>query len=94
VATSTPMDPVARGIDSAADSLHATADRLPGGERVAGAAHSAAAGMERAADYLREQDLSDILSDLRQSVTRHPGAALLAAVAVGFVIARSLSSRD
>lgn len=87
----TPMDPVARGIDSAADTLHATADRLPGGERVAGAAHSAAEGMERAADYLRDQDLSDIVDDVRQAVTRHPGAALLAAAALGFVIARSLS---
>jgi hypothetical protein len=85
------LDPVARGIDSAADSLHANADRLPGGERVADAAHSAADGMERAADYLRDQDLRGMLSDVRESVARHPGAALLAAAALGFVIARSLS---
>jgi hypothetical protein len=84
------MDPVARGIDAAADSLHANADRLPGGERVSGAAHSAAAGMEKAADYLRDQDLRGLLTDIRQSITRHPGAALLAAAALGFVIARNL----
>ena len=77
-------------IDSAAESLHENADRLPGGEKVAEAAHKTADAMESAADYVREQDLSGMLSDFRQTVTRHPGAALLAAAALGFVIARSL----
>ena len=82
---------MARGMDTAANSLHETADRLPGGERVSAAAHNTAAAMEQAADYVRDSDLQDMLYDLRQSVTRHPGAALLAAAALGFVIARSLA---
>ena len=81
---------IARGIDSAASSLHSRADNFPGGEKVADAAHKTADAMESAADYVREQDLSGMLSDFRQTVTRHPGAALLAAAALGFVIARSL----
>jgi hypothetical protein len=85
------MDTVATGIDSAASSLHSTADRLPGGDRVSDAAHSAADAMEGAADYLREQDLRGVLSDIRRTVTRHPGAALLAAAALGFVVARSIT---
>lgn len=82
---------MARGIDTAASSLHEKADRLPGGERVSAAAHDTADAMERAADYVRDQDLNDMLADFRDTVTRHPGAALLAAAALGFVIARSLS---
>jgi hypothetical protein len=77
-------------IDSAAESLHENAERLPGGEKVARAAHTTAAAVEKAADYVRDQDLSDMLADFRQAITRHPGAALLAAAALGFVIARSL----
>jgi len=82
---------VARGMDSAAESLHGRADRLPGGEKVAGAAHTAADAVERAADYVRDQDVSAMLADVRDAVTRHPGAALLTAAAVGFLIARSIS---
>ena len=84
-------DTVARGMDSAASSLHSTAERLPGGDRVTDAAHTAAYAMEEAADYLRDQDLSAMISDVRNTVTRHPGAALLIAGALGFVIARALT---
>lgn len=84
-------DAVARGMDSAASTLHSTAERLPGGDKVTHAAHTAAYAMEDAADYVREQDLSGMLSDIRNTVTRHPGAALLVAAAVGFVIARGLT---
>jgi len=91
--TDTGKDAIARGMESAASALRDKADNLPGGEAVAQGAHSTAAAMEAAADYVREQDLRGMLSDLRQTVTRHPGAALLAALAVGFVIARSLARR-
>jgi DNA segregation ATPase FtsK/SpoIIIE-like protein len=60
---------VARGMDSAAESLHGRADRLPGGEKVAGAAHTAADAVERAADYVRDQDVSAMLADVRDAVT-------------------------
>jgi hypothetical protein len=73
---------VARGIDAAAASLQARADRLPG-EKVASAARKTAQAMESAADYVREQDV-------RQATRRHPGAVLLAAAALGFMLARAL----
>lgn len=84
-------DAMARGIDSAASSLHEHADQLPGGEKVAHAAHSAAGAMEDAADYIRDQDLRGMLSDVQDLVKRNPGVALLTAVAVGFLLARTLA---
>lgn len=67
------------------------AEQLPGGEKIVEAAHSAAAAMENATDYIRDQDWSGMLSDARELLKRHPGATLLAAVAAGFLLARSLS---
>lgn len=82
---------VARGFDSAASSLHARAENLPGGEKVARAARTTAEAMEKTADYVRDQDVEAMLSDVGQVVKRHPGAVLLTAAAVGFLLARSLS---
>jgi len=82
---------LARGIDSAASSLREQAENLPGGEKVVKAAHTTADAMETAAGYVRDQDLKAMLSDIQQAVKRHPGATLLAAAAVGFLLARSFS---
>ena len=84
-------DGIADRIESAASSLHQKAERLPLGETVASAAHTTADAIERAADYVREQDVQEILSDAQQIVKRHPGIALLTAAAVGFVLARAIS---
>jgi len=82
---------VARGMDSAASRLHARAESIPGGERVSGAVHTAAAAVERAADYVRDQDLQGMLEDVQHSVKRHPGVALLTAAALGFLLARTFT---
>lgn len=87
------MDAVARGIDAAASAIRGNADRLPGGERVAGAAHTAADAMESAADYMRDHDVESMLSDARQFPTKHPGATLLTAAAVGFLLARAFARK-
>ena len=50
-----------------------------------------ARGIESAADYVRDQDLQTMLSDARQLVKRHPGAVLLTAVTLGFLLARSFT---
>jgi ElaB/YqjD/DUF883 family membrane-anchored ribosome-binding protein len=84
-------DSVARGIETAAMSLHEHAETLPGGEKVARAARAAANTMEAAAEYVRDQDVQAMLSDVRQMVRRHPGATLLTVAAVGFLLARSLT---
>ena len=86
-------DTLARGIDSAASALRDRIDNLPGGEKVASAAYRAADVMETAADYLDERDIGEILADMRQLVTKHPGATLATAVGVGFLLARAFSRR-
>jgi ElaB/YqjD/DUF883 family membrane-anchored ribosome-binding protein len=85
-------DSFASGMESAASTLHARAEQLPGGERVARAAHAAAESLENASDYVRDQDLRGMLSDVGQLVKRNPGATLLTAAALGFLLAHSLSS--
>ena len=84
-------DAVARGIDSAASSLHERAENLPGGEKVARAAHVTAEAMEKAAGYVRDQDIEAMIADVRKAAKKHPGAVLLAAAAAGFLLARALS---
>jgi hypothetical protein len=84
-------DSLASGMESAASSLHARAERLPGGERVARAAHAAAESLEDASDYVRDQDLRGMLSDVGGIVKRNPGVTLLAAAALGFVLARAFA---
>jgi hypothetical protein len=86
-------DALARGMDSAASSLREQAESLPGGEKVARAAHTAADAMETAAGYVRDQDLKAMLSDIQQTAKRHPGATLLTAAALGFLLARTLVRR-
>ena len=80
---------IASGIDSAAQTLREKVESLPGGYKVAGAAEATSEAMEAAADYVRDQDLEGMISDAQQLVKRHPGAVLLAAAALGFVIGRS-----
>lgn len=75
---------------SAASTLHEKADQLPGGDTVARAAHSTADAMQWAADYLEGKGLREMADDLWQIAKRHPGATLLTALALGFVLARSL----
>lgn len=84
-------DAAARGIDSAASSLHAKADSLPGGQKVTGAAHKAADAMETAAGYVRENDLKSMYADVQKIVKDNPGPALLTAAALGFLLARTFS---
>jgi len=83
-------DAVARAIDAAASALHARVESLPGGPDVARAAQSTADTMEKAADYVRDQDLRGMLSDITRIAKRYPGATLLAATALGFLAFRAI----
>ena len=78
-------------LDSAASAMHERADNLPGGARVAGAAHGAADALHSGADYLREHDMRQMADDLREVVRNNPGAALLGAAALGFLVGRAVS---
>jgi ElaB/YqjD/DUF883 family membrane-anchored ribosome-binding protein len=81
----------ARGLDTAASAIHDQADRLPGGDRVSGFAHSAADGLSGTADYVRKNDLNRVRGDVEALVKNNPGPALLAAAAVGFLIGRAIA---
>jgi ElaB/YqjD/DUF883 family membrane-anchored ribosome-binding protein len=75
----------AGSLDTAAGAVHT------GGDRLAGAAHSAGDALTSGAQYLREHDARDMIDDLMQVVRNNPGPALLGAVALGFLLGRSLS---
>jgi ElaB/YqjD/DUF883 family membrane-anchored ribosome-binding protein len=81
----------AGGLDSAASALHQKADKLPGGESVKGAAHTAADALSSTADYVRENDLKSMLADVQKLVKNNPGPALLTAAVLGFLVARTFS---
>lgn len=81
----------AGGLDSAASAIHQKADSLPGGESVHSAAHTAADALSSTADYVRENDVKSMLSDLQSLVKKNPGPALLTAAVLGFLVARTLS---
>ena len=81
----------ADGLESAASSLHQKADSLPGGDTVRSAAHKAADALSSTADYVREKDVRGMLNDVQQIVKNNPGASLLTAAVLGFLVARSLS---
>lgn len=86
--------PAADKLESAANLVHEKADSLPGGETVAGLAHGAADKMHATADYVRDHDVQDMLSDVETFVRRHPGQSLLAAAAVGFLVGRTFRGED
>jgi ElaB/YqjD/DUF883 family membrane-anchored ribosome-binding protein len=82
--------PAAQKLRNAASALHQKADRLPGGETVAGVAHKTADTMQATAEYVRQHNLQDMMADVDTFVRKRPGQSLLAAVAAGFLIGRTL----
>jgi ElaB/YqjD/DUF883 family membrane-anchored ribosome-binding protein len=75
----------ASGLESVASTLHEK------GDRVASAAHSAADAVSYGAEYLRENDVQTMLSDLMEVIRRNPGPSLIGAAALGFMLGRALS---
>lgn len=75
----------AAGLDTVASNLHQR------GDRVAGAAHSAADAVSHGAEYLRANDVETMMSDVVDVIRRNPGPALLGAAALGFLLGRALS---
>ena len=87
-------DAAAGGLDKAASALHEKAESLPGGEKVSNLAHATAERLSSTADYVREHDVKRMMADVETLVKNNPGPSLLAAVAVGFLVARAFSSND
>ena len=75
----------ADGLDSAASSLNAGADR------VTDLAHSTADSLGASAKYVRKHDSGAMVHDVESLIKAHPGKALLTAVVLGFLAGRAFS---
>jgi hypothetical protein len=78
------------GLDHAASTLHEQAAKMPGGPRAVNAAHRLADSIEATASYLRQRDFADMRDDLLNVCRRYPVQAVISAVAVGFLLSRSV----
>jgi len=87
-------DSAASGIQSAAVTLHEKAESLPGGEKVTSLAHATADKLSSTADYVRDHNVNQMMTDVETLVKNNPGRSLLAAAVVGFLVCRAFSSND
>ena len=82
----------ASGLDKVASAIHEKAGDLPGGQKVTSLAHATADKFSSTADYVRQHNVSRMLSDVETMVKNNPGPSLLVAAALGFLVARAFSS--
>ena len=76
---------VAAGIEKTAGVVRSLAP-----ESAVRQARNTADAMENAAGYLRSRDVRTIGADLTETVRRNPTPSLIAAVAIGFLLGRTL----
>jgi ElaB/YqjD/DUF883 family membrane-anchored ribosome-binding protein len=80
-------------LEMAASSLHSGADSiLSGGEKASGVAHSAADKLGSTAEYVRENNVNRMISDVGSMIKNNPGPALVAATVIGFLAGRASRS--
>jgi len=79
-------------LDSAASGIRSKADSLPGGRDVSQFARRAADKIGATAQYIREHEVKDMMSEVEDFIKAHPAQALLGAVVVGFLAGRSMRS--
>jgi ElaB/YqjD/DUF883 family membrane-anchored ribosome-binding protein len=79
----------ARTLSSTASKIRAKASQSEG--RLSGAAHKTANTLDATADFMRDHPVSRVKDDLESFAKRNPGAALLIAAGVGFIVGRSLT---
>jgi ElaB/YqjD/DUF883 family membrane-anchored ribosome-binding protein len=77
-------------LDNAASGIRSKADSLPGGTDVSRFARRAADKIGGAAQYLREHEVKDMMSEVESFIKEHPAQALLGAALVGFLAGRSM----
>jgi hypothetical protein len=75
----------AAGLETAATSVHSGVDRA------ADAGHIAGDAISSTAQYVRDNDVREMLEDAMDVVRKNPGIALLGAVALGFLVGRALT---
>jgi ElaB/YqjD/DUF883 family membrane-anchored ribosome-binding protein len=81
-------DTVAGGLDTVATQLRDRAETIPGGDKTTQLAQTAADRIEGASGYLRQHEVSDMMSDLETVVRAHPTESLVIALAAGFLVGR------
>jgi ElaB/YqjD/DUF883 family membrane-anchored ribosome-binding protein len=84
-AVDTGMDKAASGLDAAAESLREPGERMTS---VGSMATSAADKLEAGAQFLREKDTDQIVSDLETLIRRKPVESVLVAAGLGFVFSK------
>lgn len=84
----TGIDRAAGAAQGLADTLRDKAQSLPG-DKATEIANQAAGGLERGAEYLRQNDVADMRGDLEGVIRRYPAQSLMVGLAVGFLVARA-----
>jgi ElaB/YqjD/DUF883 family membrane-anchored ribosome-binding protein len=84
----------AGSLQSAATTLHQTADDLPGVQTARSMTHTVASRLESVAGYLRDHDTKRMMTDVERAVKNHPGQSMLIAIGVGFLVGRAFRSSD
>jgi hypothetical protein len=77
-------------LENAAEAVRSRADSLPGGQQVSQYAREAADRLGATADYLRDHEVKDMVTDLQKIIKNHPTPALVGAAVVGFLVGRSI----
>jgi len=82
----------------AGDSLDSLGNRVreygPSGGMLGQATEGVASSLERGGDYLREEGLTGMASDVTEMIKRNPIPALLCGIGIGFILARLTSPRS
>jgi ElaB/YqjD/DUF883 family membrane-anchored ribosome-binding protein len=78
----------ARALMNAASTLRDGATRHGGGERVTQLAEAAADRIDATAQYVREHNTQQMMADVKQFVSRHPGASVVGAAVLGILVGR------
>ena len=79
----------AKGLHRAASAIQDNAGRLGEG-KASQVARKVAGGIDTTASYLEEHDLSDMGKDVMNVCRRHPAEAIIASLAIGFLVGRAL----
>ncbi len=88
--TTSPRQRVAGALEQTAERLSGRADAMNG--KLSRVADNAASAIDSAAKYLRTSDATDMAADLRRLAKRHPGKAVIAAMALGYALGRKRPS--
>ena len=79
----------AKGLHRAASAIQDNAGKLGSG-KASDAARKVAGGIDSTATYLEEHDFADMGKDVMEVARRHPAEAIIASLAIGFLVGRAL----